>query len=233
MGESLVNRWICSCLVSSNTSVNPLKLKSDPRRWRDDELLLWKRTGALFKNVIEWAELKIDHFYVVSSSLNACNVRVTVAHGEVPKRLNVSFFSRPSKVQWWSPCGTGRPASSASPTVSSERYTFGDYGSYLNSVNCRCENGRVPVSASGILVDGKDYRWEDGWVSLSASWATISNSDSVSRSETGVISRIRSGKRCSLNQRDVIGIGGICFTKQWRAETLKCGSESKNSSTVA
>ncbi len=74
-----------------------------------------------------------------------------------------------------------------------------------------------------------DYRWEDGRVLVTASCVAFSSPDSLSSCKARVSPGIRSLKkqlsdwaRC---QRD---IGGIYFTKKWRAETLQPGSEFDN-----
>ncbi len=69
-----------------------------------------------------------------------------------------------------------------------------------------------------------DYRCIDGRFWVPASWVTISNPNSLSRSETGVNPGIRSWKKRSSEwawcQK---AIGGISFTKKWRTETLRPG----------
>jgi hypothetical protein len=62
--------------------------------------------------------------------------------------------------------------------------------------------------------------------SASGSSVTISNPDSLSSSETGVNPVIRSWKKhLSEWDRGQKAIGGIYFTKKWRAETLQPGVE--------
>ncbi len=72
----------------------------------------------------------------------------------------------------------------------------------------RCENGRFPASAS---------------------YVTISNPDLLSSSETGVNPGIRSWKKhLSEWAQCQKAIGGIYFTKKWRAGTLQPGLEFDN-----
>ncbi len=64
---------------------------------------------------------------------------------------------------------------------------------------------------------------------LSGSCVTISNPNSLSSSETGVNSGIRSWKkRLSDWAQCQKAIGGINFTKKWRAETLQPGLDFDN-----
>ncbi len=74
-----------------------------------------------------------------------------------------------------------------------------------------------------ITIDGFiDYKYEHGRFPVSASWATISNTDLLSSIETGVNSGIRSWKkRLSKWVWCQKAIGGIYLTKKWRAETLQ------------
>jgi hypothetical protein len=59
---------------------------------------------------------------------------------------------------------------------------------------------------------------------VSASCVTISNHDSLSSSETGVIPGIRSGKKHSSDWAQCQkAISGIYFTEKWRATTLQPG----------
>jgi hypothetical protein len=74
-----------------------------------------------------------------------------------------------------------------------------------------------------------DYRCEDGRFPVSASCVSISKPDLLSSSETGVNSGIRSWKKhLSDWARCQKAIGGIYFTKKWRAETLQRGLEFDN-----
>jgi hypothetical protein len=75
-----------------------------------------------------------------------------------------------------------------------------------------------------------DYRRDDGHFPVSASCVSVSNPDSLSRSETRADPGIRSWKKHSSEwswcQK---AIGGIYFTKKWwRAQTLQPGLEFDN-----
>jgi hypothetical protein len=74
-----------------------------------------------------------------------------------------------------------------------------------------------------------DYRCKDGYLPVSAGCVTISNPNSLSRSETGVNPGMRSWKKhLSEWARCEKAIGGFYFTKKWRAETLQPGLEFDN-----
>jgi hypothetical protein len=70
-----------------------------------------------------------------------------------------------------------------------------------------------------------DYRCEDGRSLSSASCVTISNPNSLSSSEPGVIPRKEADKKNHLFDWDRCqkAIGGIYFIKKWRAEILQPG----------
>jgi hypothetical protein len=99
----------------------------------------------------------------------------------------------------------------------SRAVTFGRQLTSDSSSHRRTEEGNI------------DYRCEDGRLMVSASCVTISNLDSLSTSETGNNSGIRSWKKHSSEwARCQKAIGGIYFTKKWRAETLQPGLEFDN-----
>jgi hypothetical protein len=88
----------------------------------------------------------------------------------------------------------------------------------------------LPPTSFSFTVLSTDYRCEDGhFFFVSASSVTIPNLDLLSSIETGVDSRIRSWKK-HLSQwaQCQKAIGGIYFTKKWRAETLRPGLEFDN-----
>ncbi len=83
----------------------------------------------------------------------------------------------------------------------------------------------APYSLQGDI----DYRCEDGRFPVSTSSVIISNPGSLSSSDTGVDPGIRSWKKHSSGwARCQKAIGGIYFTKKWRAETLQPGLEFDN-----
>ncbi len=76
----------------------------------------------------------------------------------------------------------------------------------------------------GMTAATIDYRCEDGRIPVSASCVKISNPNSLSSSEKEVNLGIRSWKKCLSEWawcQKVIG--GIYLTKKWRAETLQPG----------
>ncbi len=87
-----------------------------------------------------------------------------------------------------------------------------------------------PVFPWSILLEQTlEYRCKDGRLTVSSCCVTISNPDLPSSSETGVNPGIRSWKEhLSEWARCQEAIGGIYFTKKWRAETLQPGLEFDN-----
>ncbi len=86
-----------------------------------------------------------------------------------------------------------------------------------------------PQEYTHLAEESIDYRCEDGRFPVSASCVTIANPDSLSSSETGV----NPGTRCwrkflSEWARCQKAIGGIYFTKKWRAKILQPGSKFDN-----
>jgi hypothetical protein len=74
-----------------------------------------------------------------------------------------------------------------------------------------------------------DYWWENGRFHVSASCVTISNLDMLSSITTGVNpGTISCEKHLCEWARCQKAIGGIYFTKKWRAETLQPGFEFDN-----
>ncbi len=100
---------------------------------------------------------------------------------------------------------------------------------YCWDMACTRDSLRAPWYAQGTLIRTIDYRCEDGRFLVSTSCVTISNPDSLCSCATGVNLGIRSWKKhLSEWARCQKAIGGIYFTKQWRAETLQPGLEFDN-----
>ncbi len=100
-------------------------------------------------------------------------------------------------------------------------------------VYCNLSIGRTcaPIheEAEDTNVRDIDYRCLDCRFPVFASCVTISNPDSLSSSETRVYPGIRSWKKhLSDWARRQKAVGGVYFTKKWRAETLQPGSEFDN-----
>jgi hypothetical protein len=94
---------------------------------------------------------------------------------------------------------------------------------------CTASDKEGKENHSSKQLGSRDCRCEDRIFLVSASCATISKPDSLSSSETGVYPRIRSCKmHLSEWARCQEAIGGIYFTKTWRAETLEPGLEVDN-----
>jgi hypothetical protein len=88
---------------------------------------------------------------------------------------------------------------------------------------------RQKLRLYNLCVQCIDYRCEDGRFPVLASCVTISNPNLLSSSDTGVDPGIRSWKKhLSEWARCQKAIGGIYFTKKWRAETLQTGFEFDN-----
>ncbi len=170
----------------------------------------------------------MDHFYVVSPSLDACNVPVTVPHGEVPKRLNICPFSLVRRR-----CNDDRHVVLDDRQVLRLRWSFwedafGADGTSLNGVDCRCRVREWHISQRQRE---QMVRWSSFLVCELGDnfklWFGSQQRNKCHFWDKKLKKVLIKSAWCHKP------IGGICFTKKWRAETLNWGSESENSTIVA
>jgi hypothetical protein len=121
---------------------------------------------------------------------------------------------------WITRSGAGESIRRLGPTF--HEHAFGWFIIYR--ARSSFESSKTALGAGTI-----DYRCEDVSFPMSASCMTILNPDLLSSSETGINPGIRSWKKhLSEWARCQKAVGGIYFTKKWRAETPQPGLEFDN-----
>ncbi len=139
--------------------------------------------------------------------------------------LDTVIQYRGSKVIFWPFRGTQPTA------VASDRfYDAVDIGYTLRwSLVSLIPSTLIQREVIETCLNNRWYRCEDGRSPVSASCVTISNLDLFSSSSTGVNPGIRSWRKHLPDwARCQKAIGGICFTKKWRAEILQPDLEFDN-----